>query len=174
MSGRAGLGHVIPGLGDDERMGRNMPDATELARQAEPVDEVQWFQFLDAIDEVARRRRNRTDVPDEPAGPGRDQVAEWVARQHLIVDPSVREIWYLPAGASDDVIRLLEVNDHLGGPDGRAQAFQSHTEGPGGIPLRLLVADNSTDQLEEIQQDPLGLLPAGWSLEGHRAWRRRD
>jgi hypothetical protein len=42
----------------------------------------------------------------------------------------------------------------------------------GGAPFQLSIADVSTDQLEQIKEDP-ARLPAGWSLEGSLVWRRR-
>ena len=43
--------------------------------------------FLDALDEVAKRRRQReSDVPDRPVDCSRDGVAAWIAHNHLLAD----------------------------------------------------------------------------------------
>src|SRR4051812_14767986 len=94
-----------------------MPTPQELARVAEQYDEEQWFEFLDEVDAVTRRRQQGNPVTPTPAGAGRDEVALWIARKHLAADSSVREVLYLPKGSPADEIRLLEVNDRLTLPD---------------------------------------------------------
>ena len=44
-----------------------MPTPQELARTAKPVDEEQWFEFLDELDAVSRRRQRRAEEPVPPA-----------------------------------------------------------------------------------------------------------
>jgi hypothetical protein len=41
-----------------------------------------------------------------------------------------------------------------------------------GLQLRLLVADITSKQLDQIKHDSSNL-PPGWSLDGNRAWKRR-
>lgn len=122
----------------------------------------QWLDHLDEVDEEARRRARRSDAPDEPASAARDDVASWVARKHLLVDSGVREVWYLPQGAPADEIRLIEVNDRVGGVAGKAAALDFGLAVEGAA-YRLCVADVSREQLGRIRQDP-SLLPAGWDL----------
>lgn len=136
----------------------------------EQVNEVQWYDFLDKVDESARQRRQRVPTPAEPVGHGRDEVAAWVARRHFITDSGVREIWYLPQGAAPNEIRFLELNDRLAGPENGIEPIEFGLE-VAGAPFRLVVADITTDQLERIKQDP-AQLPPGWSLEGTSPWRR--
>ncbi|MFI5459190.1 MAG: hypothetical protein ACHRXM_27490 [Isosphaerales bacterium] len=148
-----------------------MHTPAELARQVEQLDEEDWFDFLDRLDDVSRRRRLREPESDGPAGTTRDEVAAWLAKQHFIADSSIREVWYLPRGAPPDEIRLLELNDRLAGPEGPVQAidFGLNIEG---VPFHMLVADVTTEELDQVKQDP-SRLPSGWSLEGHQIWRRR-
>ncbi len=143
----------------------------ELARQAEQLDEEQWLDFLDELDEVSRRRRQRPEEPSGPASTSRDDVAAWVAREHLLVDRSIREIWYLPEGAPPNEIRLLARSDRLVGfgPKAEPLIFGQEIDG---IQFRLAIADVTSEQLDQIQQDP-SLLPPGWSLNGKRVWGRR-
>jgi hypothetical protein len=149
-----------------------MHTSAELARQVEQLDEEDWFDFLDQLDEVSRRRRAREPESDGPAGSSRDEVAAWLAKQHFIVDSGIREVWYLPRGAPPDEIRLLELNDRLAGPEGPVQAidFGLNIEG---VPFHMLVADVTTEDLDQVKQDP-SRLPPGWSLEGNQIWRRRE
>jgi len=143
----------------------------ELARQVEQLDEEEWYDFLDELDEVSRRRHKRGDTAAKPAGNGRDEVAAWVAKKHFIADNGVREIWYLPQGAPPDQIRFLEVSDRLAdnGPKVEAIDFGLDVEG---AQFGLFVADITTEQLNQIKED-LSVLPPGWSLDGSRVWRRR-
>ena len=71
----------------------------ELAHTAEQYDEGQWFEFLDELDAVSRRRQRRVGEPAPPATADRDAMARWVARKHLVSDSGIREIWYFPQGA---------------------------------------------------------------------------
>jgi hypothetical protein len=88
-----------------------LPTPQELARTAEQFDQEQWFEFLDELDAVSRRRQRRVEEPAPPATAERETMAYWIARKHLVSDSGVREIWYLPQGSPSDEIRLLEVND---------------------------------------------------------------
>jgi hypothetical protein len=139
-------------------------DPIELARQVEQLDEEDWYDFLDELDAVSRRRREREPEAPEPTGESRDEVAAWVARTHSIVDSGIREVWYLPAGAPSDEIRLLEVSDRLAGPEGKVGALNLGLDFQG-VPFSLLVADITSEQLEHLRRDS-SLLPEGWSLEG--------
>ena len=76
-----------------------------------------WFEQLDQIDDAARSRGQLPEEPDEPQGASRDDVAAWVAKQHLAVDSSIRQIVYLPMGAEPEEIRFIEVSDRLIAPD---------------------------------------------------------
>jgi hypothetical protein len=151
-----------------------MPTPKELAQIVEQYDQEQWFDFLDELDAVSRRRRGRDPEPDEPASNDRDSVAGWIARRHLLADRSIQEIWYMGQGAPPDEIRLLEVSDRLSSPDARGSAVHpmefglGRTEGP----FRLLVADVTSDEVEDIKAGRLAL-PPGWQPGGVRIGRRQ-
>lgn len=136
----------------------------------EQTSDEQWYKYLDDLDEDSRRRRQREQAPDKPAGTSRDEVAAWVAKTHLLVDASIREVWYLPQGAPNEEIRLLELSDRLAGPDGKAAAIDFGLDVEG-APFRLFVADITSEQLDQIKHDP-SYLPVGWSLDGNMVWRR--
>ena len=148
----------------------NMTTPAEIARQAEQFDDKQWYEFLDAIDEVSRRRRQRAPAPTSPTGQGRDEVAAWLAQQHFVVDSGIREVWYLPHLAPPEEIRFLEVNDRFGGNGAKAEAIDFGLDIEGAR-FRLLVADITSEQLDQIKQDP-SRLPPEWSLHESTRWSR--
>jgi hypothetical protein len=137
----------------------------------EQTEDGQWYDYLDRLDEASRRRRQRVQVGERPANNGRDEVAAWVARKHLIADTGIREVWYLPAGAPPEDIRLLEVNDRIAGGGERVEPidFRLDIEGAN---YRLLVADVTTEELEQVRRDP-SPLPPGWDLHDAIFWGRR-
>jgi hypothetical protein len=137
----------------------------------EQTDDEHWYDYLDKLDDVSRRRRQRAPAADRPAGSSRDEVAAWVARKHLVADSSIRQVWYLPQGAPPEEIRLLEVNDrNARGPEKiEAIDFGLDVEG---VPFRLVVADVTSEELQHLQRDPAPL-PPGWALDGAAVWGRR-
>jgi hypothetical protein len=151
-----------------------MQTPQELARTAEQYDEGQWFEFLDELDAVSRRRQHRVGDPAPPATADRDTMAHWVARKHLVSDSGIREIWYLPRGAAPDEIRLLEVNDRMPLSDAEATRVEPIEFGLAGhdARLQLLIADVSGDQLDAIKAGRLEL-PRGWELSGNIIRGRR-
>ncbi|HUY33434.1 MAG TPA: hypothetical protein VMV69_11855 [Pirellulales bacterium] len=135
------------------------------------VDEEDWYNYLDKVDEVARLYGRRPVEASMPKSGDRDDVAAWVAKSHFVVDTSIREVWYLPQGAPPDEIRLLELNDRVVGNETTVEPMDFGLDLEG-APYRLLVADVSSDQFEQIKCDP-GRLPPGWFLDGGKNWRRR-
>ena len=77
----------------------------------------------------------------------------------------------MPAGAPDDEIRLLEINDRFAGPGGEIEPFESLLDVTTS-PYRVFIVDITSEQLDQIKKNP-ALLPAGWSLDGHQVWKRR-
>jgi hypothetical protein len=136
----------------------------------EQTDDEHWYDYLDRLDEDARHRRLVTPPPAPPKSTAPEDVAAWVAKQHFVSDGSVREVWYLPQGAPPTEIRLLELNDLLAGPSSQAEAIDFGLEVEG-AKFRLMIADITSKQLEEIKRDP-SRLPPGWSLDESRIWRR--
>jgi hypothetical protein len=134
------------------------------------TDDEPWYAYLDKLDEDSRRRRQRAQAPAQPTGKSRGDVAEWVAKRHLIADSAIQEVMYLPDGAPPDEIRFLERNDRLAGNGSEAEPIDFGLDIEG-VSFRLFVADVTSEQLEEIKQDP-SRLPSGWSLEHNRIWRR--
>jgi len=133
------------------------------------IDDERWYDYDDRVDEAFRRRRQLP--PSAPSSGSRDDVAAWLAKTHFITDPAIREVWYLPRGAPGDEIRLLELNDRFLGNETTVEPMDFGLDLEG-APYRLLVADVSSDQFEQIKRDP-GRLPSGWFLDGGKNWRRR-
>lgn len=137
----------------------------------EQIDDEQWYEYLDKLDEASRRQRQRARAFTGPTSGSPDEVAAWLAKKHLIADSGIREVWYLPQGAPADEIRLLEVNDRLAGRESDVDPVDFGLD-VGGVPLRLFVADITSDQFAQIKQNP-SRLPVGWSLGGAKHWSRR-
>jgi hypothetical protein len=145
------------------------PDYRKLVHP-DLINDEAWYEYLDWLDEKSRRRRQRAPVPDAPADKTRDQVAAWVAKKHLLVDTSIRAVWYLPHGSPADEIRLLEVNDRLTGNESKVEAIDFGLDIEG-AQFSLFVADITSEQLDQIRQGRLRL-PPGWSLDESMVWRR--
>jgi len=139
-------------------------------RYAEDLADEDWYQELDRFDQASRLRRQGTPPPAAPLDKSRDQVAAWVAKKHLLVDSGIREVWYLPRAAAADEIRLLELNDRFAGNGGKTEAIDFGLDVEG-AQFRLFVADITSEQFDRIKEDP-SRLPAGWSLDDSRTWRR--
>jgi len=135
------------------------------------TSEVSWYDYLDTVDEASREWRNREQTPDPPAGADRDSVAAWLAIKHFIGDSAIREVWYLPKNAPENEIRLLELSDRLAGNESHVDPFDFGLDIEGAN-FRLMVADVTTDQMEQIKQNHQQL-PPGWSLDETKIWRRR-
>jgi hypothetical protein len=146
-----------------------------LKLRLEPPDPEQtpderWYDYLDKLDINTRRWRQRGAPLVTPASGNRDDVAAWLARRHFIADSGIREVWYLPEGAPPNEIRLLEINDRFAGNEAEVEPVDFGLDIEG-APLRLFVADITSDQLDRIQKEPTRL-PHGWSLAGVKKWRR--
>jgi len=137
----------------------------------EQIDDEQWYDYLDKLDEDSCRRRRSQVQVSAPTNGDRDAVAAWLAKTHIIADSAIREVWYLPKGAPPEEIRLLEVNDRLAGSQASVEAVDFGLN-VAGRPFQLLVADITTDQLLQLRQDP-SRLPPGWSIDGALNWGRR-
>jgi hypothetical protein len=105
-------------------------------------------------------------------GFNRDNMARHYAKRHLKTDPGVITIYYLPTGAPEREIRLLEVNELIA----------ERTENPiepidfgldTGTPEahKLMVADVTPGQWEKVGKHELAL-PSGWSLDNATPYAR--
>lgn len=140
---------------------------------AEQMTQDEWFDFLEEADAAAKIRKSLNQSEEPKPGSSRDEIAEWVARQHMGADGAVHHIWYLPSGSASDEIRLLEVSDRFL-PEGAPIKPTPVNVDILGRKFRLQIADATSSQIDGIQQNPLNLLPPGWSLENPKIWSRRD
>jgi len=96
----------------------------------------------------------------------RDSMARWYAKQHLLTDPGVVSIYYLPRNAPEREIRFLEVNKLIGEQtDDALEPIDFGVDAETENAHRLLVLDVTPRQLKRIQRGALPL-PEGWTLEG--------
>jgi len=65
-----------------------MPTPEQIAQMAEVLGDTDWLEFLEQLDAVSRRRRQRQVEPGPPNSQDRDEVAAWIARRHLLADMS--------------------------------------------------------------------------------------
>ena len=101
----------------------------------------------------------------------RDQMAKWYAARHLLIDPGVVSVHYLPTDADEREIRFVEVNRLMAerndkalepidfGVDMGKESF--HT---------LVVLDVTPRQWEKICEGDIDL-PPGWSQAGAIVYR---
>ncbi|MGO8690166.1 MAG: hypothetical protein ACLQLG_11065 [Thermoguttaceae bacterium] len=96
----------------------------------------------------------------------KDEAAKWYAERHLYTDPGTRVVYYLPTGAPEREIRLLEVNELIVQRESDPlEPLDFGIDVGGAEPHSLLVVDVTPAQWDRIRSGQLAL-PAGWSLEG--------
>src|SRR4051794_6525256 len=96
----------------------------------------------------------------------RNELARRYASRHLKTDPGTRTVYYLPTGAPEREIRLLEINDLIVGQDQYPlEPIDFGVENGGPPKQTLMVLDVTPAQWERISRRELAL-PEGWSLEG--------
>jgi hypothetical protein len=141
-----------------------MPDREDLIQALAQLDPA----TLEEVVNTAYRQRNDSAEAAAQARPGPhatpEQFARWLAQLHLSSDAAIERVVYLPAGAPDNEIRLLEVNRFLNLSDTEAIEpldFSPETD----VPYRVFVADITSDQWERVQREPDAMLPPGWRLD---------
>lgn len=143
-----------------------MPNRDELITALAQLDPAA---FEDVVNSPFRQREDARGmtieaVPDPGATP--QEYAHWIAKRHLSSDSALEKVVYLPAGSPPDEVRLLEVNRFLNPPFPDAVEpldFSPDTDPP----LRVFVADITSDQWERSRQSPASLLPEGWDINGY-------
>jgi len=118
----------------------------------------------DAMDAVETLR------PDLHASP--EAFAAWLARRHMTSDAAIERVVYLPDGAPENEIRLLEVNRFLHPAANDEIEPLDFTPDVDGFPFKVLVADVASDQWQRIRDADGTALPHGWSLVDHRIYCR--
>lgn len=133
----------------------------------------EWFDFLEQADAAWKIRNARIENDDPTKESGRNQIAEWVAKRHMSSDGGIRQIWFLDSGSPADEIRLLEVSERYTGDGTQIEPidFGLDIEGK---KFKLMVADVSSEHLDQIERDPAKTLPKDWRIEKAIIWGRRD
>jgi len=148
-----------------------MPNREELIQALAQLD---TSTLEEVINSAYQQRYPSEDAvpqarPDSKATPR--QFAEWLANQHMRSDMAIMRVVYLPAGAPEGEIRLLEVNRLLNPPD--PDTIEPLDFTPDTQPhFKVFVADVTTDQWERIKLKPDSILPRGWELDGNLMFTR--
>jgi hypothetical protein len=152
--------------------GREMPDLEELIQALAELDSAT---LQNVINSAFERRRDLADRA-ELARPGPEttpsQFAKWLALRHMETDVAIERVVYLPAGAPEGEIRLLEVNRFLHPPEDDVIEPLDFTPDSLNLPFIVLVADVTRDQWERIKREP-SILPEGWDLKDNQIFTRR-
>jgi hypothetical protein len=103
----------------------------------------------------------------------RDAMAKWYAKQHLQTDPGIRQIYYLPKGASDREIRFVEVNRLIAElNDDALEPLDFGVDTGAESEHKLFVLDVTPSQWDAISRGALAL-PAGWKLDDAIVFNKR-
>ena len=99
----------------------------------------------------------------------RESFVQWIVSHHFAIDKGITKILYLPAGAPEKEVRLLEVNELATIPEnGTVQAFDFMPDIEG-VDYTLFVADVTPKQLDAITHGKLPP-PTGWRLDGYQVF----
>ena len=101
-----------------------------------------------------------------PATFDRDSMAARYAKRHKAADGDIAAIYYLPAGAPPNEIRLVEVNRAIMSA-AEPEPIDFGVAGGTDDEHRLVVLDLTPEQWKEVLNETRSL-PPGWSLEGRR------
>ncbi len=129
---------------------------------------------LEEVVNTAYRQRDntRSTAPASPSNHATpEQIAQWLTQRHLSTDAAIELAVYLPTGAPDNEIRLLEVNRFLRSSGTDAIEPLDFTP-EWNFPYRVFVADITADQWDRAQENPGAILPAGWELGDHKIFKR--
>lgn len=99
--------------------------------------------------------------------------ASTYAERHLQTDPGICGVYYLPVGASEREVRLVEVNEVAAIRDeGPLEPIEFGVDQQGDDAHTVKILDVSPDQWEKIKQFKL-TLPRGWLLDNMKPFDRR-
>lgn len=104
----------------------------------------------------------------------RDSWARTYADRHLQTDTGIRKVIYLPNGAPDREIRLIEVNELLAVREKDPLEpidFGVDRDSPNEHTVKIL--DVTPTQWDQVQNQEIPL-PSGWSLDGQCVYFRNS
>jgi hypothetical protein len=147
-----------------------MTELEQLTEQLKALPRGQYVELIRQVDVERRKTAERIENNHPPGrGMSRDSFVQWIVARHFAVDKGIVKILYLPAGAPEKEVRLLEVNELATIPEnGTVEAFDFMPDIEG-VDYALFVADVTPRQFAAIMQGK-PLLPRGWRLDGHQAF----
>jgi hypothetical protein len=150
---------------------------TRLEQLTEQLKALPRGQYVELIRQVDAERRKMAELTESNHPPGRgmsrDSFVRWIVAHHFAIDKGITKILYLPDGAPENEVRLLEVNELATIPEnGTVEAFDFMPDIEG-LDYALFVADATPKQFDAILQGK-SLLPKGWRLNGHQAFESGD
>jgi hypothetical protein len=144
---------------------------TEFEQLNERLKAMPRRQYVELIRnvEVERRKEVLQAEQNHPARSGmtKDAFVQWIVRHHFAVDRGITKILYLPAGAPEKEVRLLEVNELAMIPENETVDAFNFMPDLEGVDYTLFVADVTPKQFEAIMHGK-SLLPRGWQLKGNQ------
>ena len=151
-----------------------MTELEQLTEQLKGLPRRQYVELIQRVDAERRRVGEQEDSNHLPArGASKETFVQWIVRHHFAIDKGITKILYLPAGAPEKEVRLLEVNELASIPEGgKVEAFDFMPDIEG-FDYALFVADVTPKQYDAIMQGKL-LLPSGWRLDGHQPFEPGD
>jgi hypothetical protein len=159
---------------NENERGVSMTDLEQLTERLKALPRRQYAELIRKVDAERRKVVEQQESNNPPApGMSKESFVEWIVRHHFAIDKGITKILYLPAGAPEKEVRLLEINELASIPEnGTVEAFDfmPHIEG---VDYALVVADVTPKQWDAIMQGK-PLLPKGWRLDGHRAFEPDD
>jgi hypothetical protein len=143
-----------------------MPNINPLVPALTNLPRHEYAELIRQVDEQRRQAAEREANQHRPRnGMSKEEFVAWIARQHFAIDKGITRIVYLPTGAPEQEVRLVEVNALANLPENapvEAVDFMPDIEG---IPYALFVADVTPRQFDAIMSGQLPL-PNGWQLDG--------
>lgn len=102
-----------------------------------------------------------------------ESSASMYAERHMQTDPGICGVYYLPDGASEREIRLIEVNQVAAIRDeGPLEPIEFGVDQQGDDAHTVKILDVSPSQWIKLEQGKLAL-PHGWSLHNMKPFDRR-
>lgn len=141
-----------------------MPDINELRKQLSEMPRKQYFELIRKVDD----ERRQTIESQEKTNPlnskmTKDEFARWIIRRHFAIDKGLSRILYLPKDASEQEVRLLEINELAHIPEGEPVEAADFMPDIDEVRFTLLVADVTPRQFDAIRNGSLKL-PKAWEL----------
>lgn len=148
-----------------------MIDKNQIVKQLTELNESDWSDVLEQACEVRQKKQPPHGAEVPWPGIKRDEFAEWLARQHMAVDPAITEVIYLPNNAPEQEVRLLEVNAKLTVPD--PENIEPLDFSLPGLDFVIFVADITPGQWQAIKRAENIALPPNWEMKNQHIWGRK-